>query len=86
LPERIEKIAGKKNHIRSRQDERIIADLKASSTLLRTYGKAAACVLAGRRIGAAEARPVLKHNHRESDRLFEGVMQAERNVLRRRFL
>jgi len=86
LPERIEKIAAKQNRIRSEQDERIITDLKASSMLLRTYGEAAACVLAGRRIRAAEARPVLKRNRTVSDRLFEGIMQAERKVLRRRFL
>jgi hypothetical protein len=86
LPERIEKIAGKQNHIRSQQDERIITDLKASSTLLRIYGEPAACVLAGRRIRAAEARSVLRHNRRMSDRLFEGIMQAERKILRRRFL
>ena len=86
LPERIEKIAAKQNRIRSEQEERIITDLKASSTLLRTYGEAAACILAGRRIRAAEARPVLKRNRTVSDRLFEGIMQAERKVLRRRFL
>jgi ATP-dependent Lhr-like helicase len=86
LPERIEKIAAKKNHILSQQDERIVTDLKANSNLLRTYGEAAACILAGHRIRAADARPVLKNNQRVSDRLFEGIMQAERKVLRRRFL
>ncbi|HYB83724.1 MAG TPA: DEAD/DEAH box helicase [archaeon] len=86
LPERIEKIAAKKKHILSQEDERIITDLKANSALLRTYGQAAACVLAGRRVRAADARAVLKQTRRISDRLFEGVMQAERKVLRRRFL
>ncbi|HXX73459.1 MAG TPA: hypothetical protein VEI80_07155, partial [Candidatus Acidoferrales bacterium] len=86
LPERIEKIAAKRNHIRSQQDERIIADLKSSSTLLRTYGQAAACVLAGRRIRPIEARRVLRRSHRISDKLFEAIIEAERNVLRRRFL
>jgi len=86
LPDRMEKIAAKKNHILSQQDQRVVDDLKGSSSLLRTYGKAAACVLAGRRIRAAEARPVLRRNGRISDRLFEGIMQAERKILRRRFL
>ena len=86
LPERIEKLAAKKNRIRSEQDERVISDLKASSTLLRKYGKPAAYVLAGRRVRPSEARPVLKHTPKVSDRLFEGIMQAERKVLRRRFL
>jgi ATP-dependent Lhr-like helicase len=86
LPERIEKLAMKKKHILAQQDERVITELRASSTLLRTYGKVAACALAGRRIRAAEARPLLRRNHTMSDRLFEGIMQAERRVLRRRFL
>ena len=86
LPETIERLAGKKNRTRSQQDERLLTDLKESSTLLRTYGKPAAYVLAGRRIRAAEARPVLKQHRKVSDRLFEGIMQAERKVLRRRFL
>jgi ATP-dependent Lhr-like helicase len=86
LPETIEKLARKKNRTRSQQDDRLLTDLKESSTLLRTYGKPAAYVLAGRRIRAAEARPVLKQHRNVSDRLFEGIMQAERKVLRRRFL
>ncbi|HXX73057.1 MAG TPA: hypothetical protein VEI80_05120, partial [Candidatus Acidoferrales bacterium] len=86
LPERIDKLAAKKNHIRSEQDEKFLAELKASSTLLRAYGKPATYVLAARRIRPAEARPVLKRYPKISDRLFEGIMQAERKVLRQRFL
>ena len=86
LPEGIEKLAAKKNRIRSEQDERVISDLKASSSLLRKYGKSAAYVLAGRRVRPSDARLVLRHTPKVSDKLFEGIMQAERKVLRRRFL
>jgi len=85
LPETIEKISAKKTRIRSQHDARIVMNLRASATLLRTYGRAAACVLAGRRIGPTEARLVLRHNRNVSDRLFEGIMHAERKVLRRHF-
>jgi flagella basal body P-ring formation protein FlgA len=86
LPEMIEKIRTKKTHIRSEHDERIITELKANANLLRKYGKPATYVLAGRRIRASDAKLVLKRYHNVSDRLFEGIMQAERKVLRRRFL
>jgi ATP-dependent Lhr-like helicase len=86
LPETIQKIAVKRNRIRSQQDERIVTELKASAALLRTYGKPAACVLAGRRLRVREARAVLRRCSTISDRLFEGILQAERKALRRRFL
>ncbi len=86
LPERIEKLAAKGNRNMSEQDEKLTTELKASSALLRKYGKAAAYVLAGRRVRPNDARPVLRRNPKVSDRLFDGIMQAERKVLRRRFL
>lgn len=85
LPEFIQKIASKKGRKLSEREERIMTDLKASSSLLQKYGKPAAYVMAGRRIGPGEARVVLRHSHRVSDRLFESIMDAERRVLRRRF-
>jgi ATP-dependent Lhr-like helicase len=85
LPEAIEKLLLKKNHSLSQREERILLDLKASAALLRTYGKVAAYVMAGRRIRPSEARVVLRRSHAFSDRLFEGIMQAERKILRSRF-
>ena len=85
LPEFVGKI-GKKNGRRlSEREERVRDDLKASAGLLQKYGKVAAYVLAGRRIGPGEAKVVLRRTHRVSDRLFESIMDAERRVLRRRF-
>jgi ATP-dependent Lhr-like helicase len=85
LPEAIEKIHLKKARKPSQREERIVEDLRSSAILLRKYGKVAAYVLAGRRIRASEARVVLRRTRRVSDRLFEGIMEAERKVLRRRF-
>ncbi|MGD0177717.1 MAG: hypothetical protein ABSC50_12935, partial [Candidatus Bathyarchaeia archaeon] len=85
LPELVEKIGKKKGRNLSEREERVRDDLKASSALLQKYGKVAAYVLAGRRIGPGEAKVVLRRTHRVSDRLFESIMDAERRVLRRRF-
>lgn len=85
LPETFEKIRGKKNRNLSEREERAFEDLKASAALLEKYGKPAAYVLAGRRIGPGEAKVVLRRTNRVSDRLFESIMNAERRVLGRRF-
>jgi ATP-dependent Lhr-like helicase len=85
LPDAIEKIRLKKGRKPSQHEERTLEDLKMSALLLKRYGKIAAYILAGRRIRASEAKVVLRRTHRVSDRLFEGIMEAERKVLRRRF-
>jgi len=85
LPETIRKISAKKGRKLSESEDRVIEELKESATLLRKYTKAAAYVLAGRRLRSAEARSVLRRTHKVSDRLFQSIMDAERKVLRRRF-
>ncbi len=85
LPEYFEKIAKKKGRNLSQSEEQTIADLKASAALLRKYGKVAAYVLAGRRVGPGEAKVVLRRTSKVSDSLYEAIMEAERRVLRRRF-
>jgi ATP-dependent Lhr-like helicase len=85
IPEFFDKIRQKKNRILTHSEQRVVDDLKGGATLVRKYGKPATYVLAGRRINAAEANVVLRRTHRVSDRLFEGIMDAEKKVLRRRF-
>ena len=85
LPELVDKIGRKKGRNMSEREERVREDLKASAALLQKYGKVAAYVLAGRRIGPGEAKVVLRRTHRVSERLYESIMDAERRVLRRRF-
>jgi ATP-dependent Lhr-like helicase len=84
-PEFFDAIAKKKGRNLSQTEERIVADVRASSVLLRKYGKVAAYVLAGRRVGPGEAKVVLRRTSRVSERLYEAIMDAERKVLRRRF-
>lgn len=84
-PEFFEKIHEKKGRNLSESEERTIAEAKAAAVLLKKHGKVAAYVMAGRRIGAGEAKAVLRRTTKVSDRLFEAIMDAERRVLRKRF-
>jgi ATP-dependent Lhr-like helicase len=84
-PEFFEAIGKKKGRNLSQSEERIIADIKATAALLRRYGKVAAYVMAGRRLGPGEAKVVLRRTSKDSDHLYEAIMDAERRVLRRRF-
>jgi ATP-dependent Lhr-like helicase len=86
LPEMIEKIRLKQTRKLSQHEERIVEDLRGSAVLLKKYGKVAAFVMAGRRVRPSDARVVLRRTSKVSDRLFEGIMEAERKVLRRRFV
>lgn len=82
-PETIEKI--QKKRILSESDKRVVENLKASSKLLKKYGKIVAYILAGRRLTAVDVRSVLRHAQRPSDRLYERIMEQEKKALRRRF-
>ena len=84
-PEFFEKIKEKKGRNLSHSEERVVEDLRASAKLLQKHGRVASYILGGRRIGAGEAKAVLRRTHRISDRLYESIMDAERKVLRRRF-
>jgi ATP-dependent Lhr-like helicase len=84
-PQFFEKIRDKKGRKLSESEERVMAEIRESAALLTKYGKSAAYVMAGRRIGAGEAKVVLRRTSRVSDRLYEAIMDAERKVLRKRF-
>ena len=84
-PEFFEKIRAKNGRNLSQKEERVMEDLRASASLLSQHGKAAAYVMAGRRIGPGEARVVLRKNRKISDSLYQAIMDAERRVLRKRF-
>jgi ATP-dependent Lhr-like helicase len=84
-PEFFEKIREKKGRSLSQSEERIIDDVRESAALLKKHERAAAYVLAGRRISPGEAKVVLRRNNKISDRLYQAIMDAERRVLRKRF-
>ncbi len=61
---------------------------KAAKTadLVSKYGKPAAIVLSGRRLSIRDVNQVLSKQNHISDDLFEAIIEAEREALKRRFL
>ena len=70
----------------TKADKGILDEASESAAVVQKYGKAAVVALAGRRLTAGDAKRVLRKERRVSDRLFELVMDAERQALKRRFL
>jgi len=76
----------KKNQ-KLRKSERKLRNMAIqTANLLSNYGKAAAIVLSGRGIKPSDAREILKKESALSDDLFDLILEAERNALKRRFL
>jgi len=72
---------------RLRKSERRLRDEAVqTANLISNYGKAAVIVLSGRGLRISDAREILKREKEISDRLFELILEAERNALKRRFL
>jgi len=67
-------------------EKRMFGEATESAKVVEKYGKAAAVVQAGRRLTAGDAKRILRRERRITDRLFELVMDAERQALKRRFL
>lgn len=67
-------------------NERIISQSKESAELVEKFGKAAALVFGGRGIDSVEAEEILQQENRVNERLFELILNAEREALRERFL
>ena len=63
----------------------IVGEIESSARLISTYGKPAAIVLAGRGITPSSAAKILAKERKVSDRLFELIVEEEREALFRRF-
>ena len=79
-------LAKKKGRAVSMRDQELLNLAKETSELIEKYGRTAAYVLAGRRVDPLDAESVLQQEKRICDRLFELIMDAEREALRERFL
>ncbi len=66
-------------------EHRVYVELRASADLVEKYGKKAVMVLAGRGISVTEAQKILSSGQTEEE-IVRGVMESERDSLRRRFL
>jgi hypothetical protein len=85
-PEDVKSVMKRKGRVVSKSDKRLTDLLMQSSEIVRKYGKPAVVVQAGRRLQPGDAKKILRKEKRISDRLFELIMQAEREALKRRFL
>jgi len=85
-PSDMEIIMKRKGRAVAQTDKRVLGQLLESAEVVGKYGRAAVVVQAGRRLGPGDAKKILRKEKRISDRLFELIMQAERDALKRRFL
>lgn len=76
----------KKGRAVTQADKRMLDQILESATVIRKCGKAAVAVQAGRRLGAGDAKRILRKEKRLWDRIFELIMDAERQALKRRSL
>ncbi len=83
--EQIRSLVDKKGEKLTKTEQRWLEQARETAELIAKYGKAAAVVLAGRRVRTSEAQGVLRKEQTLSDRLFELVIEAERDALKRRF-
>lgn len=58
---------------------------KRTAEIVEGYGKAAAAILAGKRLTTEDAESILWEEDKLGDHLFELIMEAERKAMRRRF-
>jgi len=83
--EQIRSLAEKKGEKLTKSEQKWLEQARETAELMTKYGKAAAVTLAGRRVRTSDALQVLRKGHVLSDRLFELVIEAERDALKRRF-
>ena len=76
----------KKGQKLRKSERRLRNEAVQTANLISSYGKAAAIVLSGRGLRPSDAREILNKEGNISDRLFELVLEAEREALKRRFL
>ena len=83
--EQIRSLADKKGEKLTKSEQKWLEQARETAELVTRYGKAAAVALAGRRVRTSDALEVLIKEHVLSDRLFELVIDVERDALKRRF-
>jgi ATP-dependent Lhr-like helicase len=76
----------RKGRAHTKVEKRMLDEASESASVVQKYGRVAVVVQAGRRLGAGDARRIVRRERRLSDRLFELIMDAERQALKRRFL
>ena len=83
--EQIRSLVDKRGEKLTKAEQKLLEQALETAELVSNYGKAAAVALAGRRVRTSDALQVLRREHMLSDRLFDLVIEAERDALKRRF-
>jgi ATP-dependent Lhr-like helicase len=83
--DQIRSLVEKRGEKLSKSEQKLLEQALETAELMEKYGKSAAVALAGRRVRTDDALQVLRKEHVLSDHLFELVIEAERNALKRRF-
>ena len=83
--EQIRSVVEKKGEKLTKSEQKWLVQATETAELITKYGKTAAVALAGRRVRTSDALEVLRKERVLSDRLFELVIESERNALKRRF-
>ncbi len=85
-PEEVNSLMRKKGKVLTKAEKRMADQVVESAAVIEKYGKAGAVAQTGRRVTPADAKRILRKERKITDRLFELVMNAERDALKRRFL
>jgi len=83
--DQIRSLVEKRGEKLTKSEQKLLEQALETAELVSRYGKPAAVALSGRRVRTDDALTVLREEHVLSDRLFELVIEAERNALKRRF-
>ena len=83
--DQIRSLVEKRGEKLTKSEQKLLEQALETAELMSNYGKPAAVALSGRRVRTDDALTVLREEHSLSDRLFELVIEAERNALKRRF-
>jgi len=69
----------------NRKERKILAELRRNSVLIQKYGRPAAIVLSARGLSLKEVVNILKQEDKESLKLIELIIEAEKKALQKRF-
>jgi len=83
--DQIRSLVEKRGEKLTKSEQKLLEQALETAELVSRYGKPAAVALSGRRVRTDDALRVLREERVLSDRLFELVIEAERNALKRRF-
>ncbi|MEM3716302.1 MAG: DEAD/DEAH box helicase [Candidatus Bathyarchaeia archaeon] len=75
----------KKGEKLAKSEEYLREEALETAKLTSKYGKAAVIALSGRRLGLNDAKKILSKENTINDRLFELIIEAEREALKKRF-